>query len=225
MFDAGFSFINEEFYAEGVSPEQLDELLANGWRHFGTHFFRYNLGLYEFDIRRVIPLRIRLADFTPTKSQRRVLKRNSDLRTHIGPIEITDEIETIFDRHKTRFGAGRPESIYDFLSPQPAVLPGEANAIYVFKGDELLAASFFDIGRTATSGIYAIFEPKESDRGLGIFTMLKEIEFAIASDREFYYQGYSYEGESFYDYKKRFRGTEGYDWNGRWSSEINIIEK
>ena len=46
--------------------------------------------------------------------------------------------------------------------------------------------------------------------------MLKEIEFAIENGKEFYYQGYAYEGESFYDYKKRFRGTEFFGWDGNW---------
>ena len=46
--------------------------------------------------------------------------------------------------------------------------------------------------------------------------MLKEIEFAQENGKEFYYQGYAYEGESFYDYKKRFRGTEVFDWKGNW---------
>ena len=66
-----------------------------------------------------------------------------------------------------------------------------------------------------------MFDPELSDRGLGIFTMLKEIEFAIADGKEFYYQGYSYEGESFYDYKKRFRGTEWYDWKGSWTALLS----
>ena len=55
-----------------------------------------------------------------------------------------------------------------------------------------------------------------AERGLGTFTMLKEIEWSIATGREFYYQGYVYEGESFYDYKKRFRGTEAFDWGSDW---------
>src|SRR5438067_800516 len=84
LLDADFHFINEEFYAESVTPAQTDFLLADGWRHFGTHFFRYNVGIYEDDIRRVIPLRIRLADYRPSKSQRRILRKNADLETSIG---------------------------------------------------------------------------------------------------------------------------------------------
>lgn len=216
MFDFEVSFINEEFDAARVSPDQLDALLASGWRHFGTQFFRYNFALYQFDIRRVIPLRIRLADFTFSRSQRRVLRRNQDLETVVRPIEITTNSEFLFHRHKQRFNHGVPDSIYDFLSREPAVVPTEANEVAVFHGGRLVAVSYFDIGTSAVSGIYAMFEPTLNSRSLGIFTLLKEIEFAIESGKRFYYLGYAYEGESFYDYKKRFRATEEFDWKGEW---------
>ena len=216
MFDFEVSFINEEFDAARVSPDQLDALLASGWRHFGTQFFRYNFALYQFDIRRVIPLRIRLADFTFSRSQRRVLRRNQDLETVVRPIEITTNSEFLFHRHKQRFNHGVPDSIYDFLSREPAVSPTEANEVAVFHGGRLVAVSYFDIGTSAVSGIYAMFEPTLNSRSLGIFTLLKEIEFAIESGKRFYYLGYAYEGESFYDYKKRFRATEEFDWKGEW---------
>jgi arginine-tRNA-protein transferase len=210
-------FINEEFHAERVRPDQLDELLSGGWRHFGTHFFRYSLGIYEDDIRRVIPLRIRLRDFSLSKSQRKVLRRNSDLLTIVQPVAITPEVVDLFDRHRRRFKAGIPDSIYDFISgdssvPCPALQVSVRNA-----ADRLVAISYFDVGDRSISAIYAMFDPEFSARSLGIFTMLKEIEFALDGRKDFYYQGYSYEGESFYDYKKRFRGTECFDWRGQWS--------
>ncbi len=216
LLDADLRLINEEFYAESTSPRQIDRLLAAAWRHFGTHFFRYNLGIYEGEIRRVIPLRIRLAGSSFSKSQRRVLRRNADLDVQVRPIEITSEIEALFERHKRRFRSGTPASIYDFLSLEPAAVPNHAFEITARKDGELLAASFFDIGEISVSSIYGIFEPEQTARGLGIFTMLKEIEFAIEHGKEFYYHGYVYEGESFYDYKKRFNSLEGYDWNGAW---------
>ena len=55
-------------------------------------------------------------------------------------------------------------------------------------------------------------------RRVGIFTMLKEIEYAIAAGKRYYYHGYAYEGESFYDYKKKFNAVEYFDWAGNWLS-------
>ena len=61
-----------------------------------------------------------------------------------------------------------------------------------------------------------MFDPACSQRSLGIFTLLLELEYAIRNKKKFYYLGYAYEGASFYDYKKRFKGTEVFDWKGRW---------
>lgn len=215
--DTDLVLINEAFIAERVSPASLDELLADGWRHFGTRFQRYNLNLYEGGVRRVIPLRIRLSDFRLSKSQRRVLRRNADLETEIRPIEITGDTHELFAWHKRRFRSDVPESVYTFLSDDPANVPTPGLEVRVRRGSQLLAASFFDVGRTSISSVYGIHFPLETSRSLGVFTMLKEIEFAIETGRQFYYHGYCFEGPSFYDYKKRFVGLEAFDWKGNWT--------
>ena len=214
--DSDLIFINEEFHAEKIEPAQLDQLLEKAWRHFGTHFFRYSLGIHEFDIRRVIPLRVRLEDFSTSKSQRRVLRQNADLDTVISPIKLTEESHELFHRHKRRFKFGVPDSLYDFLAKDAANIPGEGFEVAVRDKGKLVAASYFDLAQNSVSAIYGMFDPDLPARSLGIFTMLKEIEFAISAGKKFYYQGYCYEGESFYDYKKRFRGTEFFNWKETW---------
>lgn len=214
LLDADFELINEEFYVDAVSGEQLDLLLEDGWRHFGPHFFRYNLGIYENEIRLVLPLRVRIADFRLSKSQRRVLRRNWDAAVEILPVELTDEILELFDRHKRRFRSGAPSSIYDFMAR--GIEPVDVLQLTVRKNGRLLAASFFDVGATSISSIYGIFEPEEHPASLGIFTMLKEIEYAGLHAKSLYYHGYAYEGESYYDYKKRFSALEVFDWHASW---------
>ncbi len=213
-------FINEQFEAGRVTPEQLDMLLADGWRHFGTYFFRYNLNIHKEEIVRVIPLRIRLADFQLSKSQKRVLRKNEDLTVEFTRIDIIDDIEGLFHRHKHRFDHGVPDSIYDFLSPDAANYPTTGFQITARNVDgRLLAVSFFDVAAESVSAIYGCFDPDETSRSLGIFTMLKVIEFASQNGKTFYYHGYAYDSESFYDYKKRFLGLEQFDWKGNWNQK------
>lgn len=216
MFATDPYLINEEFYAKDVPPDQMDEAWSKGWRHFGSHFFRYNLGFYGSEIRRVIPLRIRLSSFSLSKRHRRILRRNSDLTIETHPLVINESSSALFDRHKTRFSESIPRSIFDFLPDSDANSPCKTFQFSVFEGEHLVAESYLDIGSRSSSGVYGIFDPDEKNRGLGIFTLLKEIEFAINADHEFYYLGYSYEGRSFYDYKKQFTGTETFDWIGNW---------
>ncbi len=216
--NAELFFINEEFEKLKVSPKELDLLMANGWRHFGTHFFRYNLSFYDGSICRVFPLRIRLADFSLSKSKRRIINKNRDLRTIIRPIEITEEKHLLFQDHKFRFRNNIPFSIYDFLSSEPSQIPCQSMEVSVYKETKLIAVSFFDVGESAISSIYGMFAPEESHRSLGIFTMLAEIDFALKSGKKFYYQGYCYDANSFYDYKKRFSALEKFNWKGDWEN-------
>ncbi len=211
-----FAFINEQFFAAKIEPEGTDQLLARGWRHFGEHFFRYNLGYYGSEIRRVFPLRVDLSELSFSKSQRRILNRNEGLETQFRPARISDETHELFHRHKRRFNQGVPESIYDFLSADPSTIPCEALECAIYDGNRLMAVSFFDVGFESISSIYGMFEPDETSRSLGILTMLRELQFALAAGKKYYYHGYIYDGNSFYDYKKRFRGLEIYDWNGNW---------
>lgn len=216
MLQDSFRLINEEFHSDSVLPGQMDSLWAMGWRHFGTHFHRYNVGFVNVDLMFVLPLRIRLSRLDLSKGKRRVLRRNADLDVTIGPARITDEDHELFDRHKRRFNHSVPDSILSFMSPEPDGSPCACMEVRVREAGRLVAVSYFDVDREATSGVYGMFEPSLTDRSLGIFTMLKEIEWSVATGRTFYYQGYAYEEPSFYDYKKRFRGTEAFDWRSNW---------
>lgn len=211
-----FAFINEQFFASAVEPAKLDRLLADGWRHFGHQFFRYNLATYADEIRLVHPLRIDLPKFSFSKSQRRILRRNSDLRVTFATATVSEPIIGMFERHAKRFTHSVPDSIFDFLSERPAEGPCDTRSCFVYDADQLIAISFFDVGAASLSSVYGMFEPEFAGRSLGTFTMLREIEYAILNGRRYFYHGYVYEGNSFYDYKKRFRALETYDWNGNW---------
>lgn len=215
---AEFNLINEDFYAHEVSSDQLDFLLAEGWRHFGTYFYRYNLGFLKDEFHFVIPLRIRLENFKLSKNKRRILRRNEDLQTIIRPILLDAEKHELFERHKQRFDHGIPETIYSFLDIDAAKTPCRALEFCVYDNHKLLAVSFLDVGKHSVSSVYAMFEPEIKNRSLGIYTMLLEIQFAIENSKSFYYQGYAYEGESFYDYKKRFNALERFDWFEDWTT-------
>lgn len=217
MLSENFSFIYDQFTTEKTSAEELDVLLSQGWRHFGKLFYRYNVALSASEIRFVIPLRIKLENFRFSKSQRRTLRKNSDLDFLIQPIDLDDKKHQLFERHRERFAESKPGSLYDFLDKDAATTPCESFEICVYDSDKnLLAASFFDTGVESISAIYGMFEPEAEKRSLGIYTMLLEILHANENEKQFYYHGYAYEGDSFYDYKKRFSALERYDWEGNW---------
>jgi leucyl-tRNA---protein transferase len=209
-------FLNDAFRARRVRAEEMDLLWADGWRHFGAYFFRYSLAEHCGRICNVIPLRVELSRFTPSRSQKRTLAKNRDVQVVIRDTFIDETKEALFDRHRQRFKENVPDSLYTFLSSQPATVPCRNQEICVYADGRLLAASFLDIGGEATSAVYAIFEPEEHKRSLGIYTMLRAIEYSRALGCRYYYPGYAYREQSVYDYKKNFAGLEYLDWEAGW---------
>src|SRR5215212_1686036 len=95
----------EYFLCWSAPPGRMDALWAEGWRHFGPIFFRYRRWLHAGRNLTITPLRMNLARFQPTRSQRRVLARNRDLRVEVRPTELDAEMFGMFDAHRRRFRA------------------------------------------------------------------------------------------------------------------------
>jgi arginine-tRNA-protein transferase len=201
-----------------VTPRQMDVFWAEGWRHFGPLFFRRYFMEHGGQLKAVQPLRIDLERFAASKSQRRVLRRNLDLSCQVRPTVLDDELRHVFALHSERFPHGEPPILENFLGLQPDTVPCENVTLAVYAGIELVAASFLDIGDEAVSSIYGIFQPRYGRRSLGIFTMLKEIEFGQEHGCRYYYPGYACHESSPYDYKKQFAALEWFDWQGNWKS-------
>ena len=111
----------------------MDQVWASGWRHFGRHFFRYSTQpASDGSLQTITPLRIDLASCTFTKSQRRVLNKNYDLRSEIVPAAIDGEPEepVVFGRpidavaaarQLTRAGREQRVGVFAIAEKDPAV--------------------------------------------------------------------------------------------------------
>jgi len=205
--------LDDAFICDSVPAEVMDQAWATGWRHFGRQFFRYSTQpASDGSLQTITPLRIDLASCTFTKSQRRVLSKNTDLRTEIVPAAIDAELRALFQRHKQRFTHNIPDTLETFLGPDPARGPCECRMVRVFDGPRLIAASYLDVGQHSASSVYGLFEPSDSKRSLGIFTLLLEIQHCRAAGLRWFYSGYATQEPSVYDYKKQFRSTQYLDW-------------
>ena len=111
------AYIHDNFTADAVPPDKMDLLWASGWRHFGSRFFRYNLQFDEdkCELQHIQPLRIDLARFSYSKSQRRVMSRNADLHWEIIPARAGEDVQDMFQQHKTRFASNAPDHLLDYL--------------------------------------------------------------------------------------------------------------
>jgi arginine-tRNA-protein transferase len=166
----------------------------------------------------VLPLRIDLERFSLSRGQKRVLNKNQDARIVIRASTIDAAKETLFAKHRLRFTENIPPSLHDFLSPVPDSVPCANLELCVYIGKMLVGATFLDLGETATSAVYAIFDPAHAKRSLGILMMLHSIQFSRRRGYRYYYPGYAYREPFTYDYKKRFAGLEYLDWDSGWKA-------
>ena len=211
----------QHFFCFRASSADMDRYWAEGWRHFGELFFRYQHAEHGGQRFMVIPLRVELAHFVPSRSQKRVLAKNGDTRLVVGPTEIDRSQERLFLRHRTRFKENPPSSLADFLSAMPAAVPCQNVSVCVYLKRSLVAVTYLDIGAQATSAVYAMFDPAQSQRSLGILMILHSIRLSIDNGFRYYYPGYAYREPSVYDYKKNFGGLEYLDWNDGWKRFVN----
>src|SRR5215211_818257 len=130
----------EHFLCQSAGPERMDELWAEGWRHFGAIFFRYRRWRHAGRSYTITPLRIDLSRFAPSRSQRRVVARNRDLRVVVRPTALDADVWGMFEAHRRRFRADVPDSLHDFLSHAPAEVPCRNETIRVYSGERLVAA-------------------------------------------------------------------------------------
>jgi arginine-tRNA-protein transferase len=207
----------EYFLCWSAEPEVMDGLWAEGWRHFGPVFFRYRRWRHEGRSLTITPLRVDLSRFAPSRSQRRVVARNRDLRVEVQPTALDAETHEMFEAHRRRFRADVPDSLHNFLSHAPSEVPCRNETIRVYAGARLVAAHFLDIGGEANSSVYSMFDPSESRRSLGVYTILLAVELSNRLGCRHYYPGYATREPSPYDYKKNFDGLEEYDWRGGWA--------
>ena len=210
--------IDEIGTLDHAPPGLMDRLWANGWRHFGNCFFRYSrMEAADGEIQTIQPLRIPLADFSPGKSQRRILNRNRDVAISIVPAVVDDEREALFLKHRERFTTNVPESLRNFIPSRiPDRLPCTCLNVEVRLDGSLIAVSYLDVDVESVSSVYAVFDPVEQRRGLGTLTLLEEIRWARSQGKRWLYPGYATAEPSVYDYKKTFRPVEYFDWQGNW---------
>ncbi len=196
----------ESFLADRLTAGEISRLLAEGWRKFGLYYFRPACP----GCRLCIPLRVAAADFSPSRSQRRLLRCNADLQAVSGPLQPSERIYEIYREHsRLRFGqeSNPQEFLFSFYLPS---CPGLQLEIRL--GEELIAFGLLDLGSDCLSSVYFAFDPKYASRGLGNFGALQEIELARRLGLDWYYLGYYVPGCARMAYKDHFRPREHWHW-------------
>jgi arginyl-tRNA--protein-N-Asp/Glu arginylyltransferase len=171
-----------------IPPEAFDVMLEQGDRRSGPFFYRTTC-------RSCVacePIRVPVARFAPTKSQRRVARR-ADERVEVlvaRPTFSQRHLE-IYNRHKLERGLSTSGDAVDRQGYRLHLLesPLDTREIRYLVEGKLVAFSIVDFGVTSCSSVYHCFDPDYSELSLGVYSVLKEISYCASLGVEWYYLG------------------------------------
>ncbi len=211
---------HEFFLAAALSESELEEFLSKGFRKFGIYFFRPKCT----NCQKCLPLRVEVTKFSPSKSQRRILKKNRDIEIKYTPLIYREEIYQLYLKHsKERFSHtnDEPASKEEFIQTHfTQSAPSLLSEFYL--NGHLIAVGFLDISSNGVSSMYFIYDPELSKRSLGIFGALCEIEFAHKVGKLYYYLGYYIEENTSMNYKNQFLPFQIFNWTSEtWETQRN----
>ncbi|WP_068296955.1 arginyltransferase [Pararhodobacter sp. CCB-MM2] len=181
--------------------------------------------------------RIRVADFEPTRSQRRNLKRNSELHREATSPWATDEQFTLFRRYldsRHADGGMADMDIFEFAAMieetpvrsrviEYTEMPEAAAKGRKGSGRKLAAVCLTDVLDDGLSLVYSFYDPERIKDGLGTYMILDHIALAKQVGLPYVYLGYWVPGSPKMAYKANFSSLEVYR-EGEWRSLGNPDE-
>jgi leucyl-tRNA---protein transferase len=161
-------------------------------------------------------LRVPVAAFRPSRSQRRCRARNRDLAVAVDEPRLTDEKLELYARYLAerhdRQMTGSREELEGFL-----YVSGVQTVEVTYRLDgRLVGIGIADVEPRALSAVYCYFDPERPERGLGTFNVLWLIEEARRRALPHLYLGYFVDGSRTMAYKADFRPCELLRPDGSW---------
>lgn len=156
-------------------------------------------------------VRVIVEDFAPSRSQRRILKRNEDLIAAERDATATEEQFALFTRYLNARHADGGMTSMNF--GDYAMMVGDTparSAVTEYRDAQgrLLAAMLSDRMETGVSLVYSFFDPDEAKRSLGVYMVLAQIREAAAQGLPYAYLGYWVSGSAKMDYKADYQPLE-----------------
>lgn len=206
---------------DGIKGKEYDSLLASGWFRSKGVIYKSDLVCMDECVSSVRHIRYNLKDFNFKKRHLKLLRRNDRIfNIRVSPICITPEAEELYALQTARFKGFIHQKLSEFIFPFTTENSFNTLQLEVFDGNQLVAVSFFDLGKNAAASILCVYDPEYASYSLGIYTMLKEIDYLKANNIDYYYPGYVLDRPSCFDYKLTLGNCHWMGSNGKWYAAL-----
>lgn len=195
-----------------MSAAEYSQLLARGWRRFGWQLFRPACP----QCRECRSIRVLAQQFSPAAGQRRVLRKNEEMRAELHPLFAARETVDLYNRYQRfmhehrgwELHSANNASYHDMFLSGPAEL---GRQWLYFRGDELLGVAMMDEVPQAVSLVYFFHDPQWRAQSPGVFSILNQLRYARSQGLQHAYLGYWIKDCQSMNYKNRFAPYEMLD--------------
>lgn len=189
-----------------MSPALYEHLLAHGFRRSHNDVYRPYCQLCQA----CQSLRVLAKEFTPRRSQRRIINKNADLQLQVVTTPGDDYAELFCRFIEQRHADGAmyppdPESFWQWCD-----CDWMTTEFFEWRDENgrLLMVSVVDALPNALSAMYTFFEPALEKRSLGTYSVLQLVEECQRRNNTFLYLGYQIDACNKMNYKARFTPNE-----------------
>jgi arginine-tRNA-protein transferase len=162
-------------------------------------------------------IRVPVADFHPSRAQRRCWRQNGDVRVAVGPPAPSEDKRQLYKRYLEQRHDGQmdgsPSEFYGFLYSSTV----QTLEICYRVEDQLLGVGVVDVEPEAMSAVYFYFDPCRKTRSLGVFNVLWLVEECRRRGIPYLYLGYYVSGSPKMSYKSHYRPYELLSGDGVWT--------
>ena len=163
--------------------------------------------------------RIDVQKFQPSKSQRRILRRNANLTRSNNAPWATEKQYDLFQKYlgSRHLGGGMVDmDVFEFASMiEETSVTSRIMEYTTFEGN-LNAACLTDVFDDGLSLVYSFFDTSVPKNSIGTFIILDHIDIAKSAGLPYVYLGYWVKGSEKMAYKTRFSGVEVF-LNKKWT--------
>ncbi|MFN0113264.1 MAG: arginyltransferase [Paracoccaceae bacterium] len=208
---------------QGDTAERLNDALSKqGFRRSQNVLYRPSCA----ECTACLSARIRVADFVPSKSQRRTLRRNAHLRREATSPWATEDQYALFRRYldsRHSDGGMADMDIFEFAAMieetpvKSRVVEYSAPPSEPGKRRSLAAVCLTDVLDDGLSMVYSFYDPDRVAESLGTYIILDHVAIARKSGLPYVYLGYWVPGSRKMGYKANFGALEIYK-GGRWQA-------
>ncbi|MBI5329671.1 MAG: arginyltransferase [Betaproteobacteria bacterium] len=200
-----------------VDTAVYSELVRLGFRRSGNHVYRPRCDC----CRACIPVRLRVDEFMPNRTQRRCAARNADLTLRLKPLAFEEAHYRLYRRYQgvRHPGAGMDQDDRDQYAG--FLLQSQVDSVlaeFSLHGEPVMVA-LLDRLLDGLSAVYTFYDPNLSSRSLGVYGVLNEIRLAQELSLPYLYLGYWIAQCRKMSYKAAYPPLEQFR-EGRWQPFI-----